>query len=287
MRLMRHVFSMLAATALCGATAALAEDLTGYVGFDLGPDWQTGHWDGDEVQRGPGGWAAAYGRLGVDLADEITAQFDAWLRRGEGEIDDDDFGLTTWYQLQGGAAAHLTYRNGDFLGGVAGSLGFLNGNDEKDSTYGSVALESGFDADEFSLIGHLGYTGSLSGYSKDIGEEILFAALDAAYYLNPDFSLSAQISWSRYTDEANTVDQKDVTALVVGFDYKLPDQPLILTGRYMAEYYDYTRADVDVFSMFNQRVTVGARIPFGEDSGTLRDLDRATGLEHLAGYYNR
>lgn len=272
-------------TAIFGATAASGQDFTGFVGIDLGPDLQHARDDLGYEESGPGGWAAVYGRLGVDLADEATMQFDAWLRRGEGEIErpTDSY---AWEQLQAGAAAHLTYRSGNFLAGAAGSVGAFNGNNGWKSTLGTVAVEGGFEAEEFSLVGQLGYTGALSGQAKDIGEEIVFVALDATYYLTPDLSVSAQLSWSRYTDEPDTVDEKDVTTLVAGVEYKLPDSPVILTASYMAEHYDYVNDAADFYAV-NQRVTVGARLPFGAGADTLRDLDWATGLEHPAGYYNR
>ena len=97
---------LLAATAIGAPTAVLAEDFTGFVGIDFGPDWQQAHDDNGYDESGPGGWAAVYGRVGVDLADDITAQFDAWFRNGESEIDRpaDSY---TWQQQQGGAAGDL------------------------------------------------------------------------------------------------------------------------------------------------------------------------------------
>lgn len=181
--------------------------------------------------------------------------------------------------------AHVTFRSGDFLYGLAGGLGAFSGtgSEEPFSYFATGALEGGYQGDDFSLIGQIGLTQVLAGPYTGYDSTSYHAGVEAVYYLAPDLSVSASGSMAQSTD---VYEDYTYTVLSAEARYKLPDSPLILSAAYMLEIQQYG-AVASNYTAYANRAMVGARIPFGAGAETLQDLDRATGLKTFADYYGR
>lgn len=283
---------------LCAMAPANAQEITGVIGGYGALDYEYEYGGIPDIEwrgTGFGGWAELFGKVGVVISDDLTVQLDAWARTGAGKIDlentpdggetwDPDY-TYDWAQKHFGTMAHVTFRSGDFLYGLAGGLGAFSGTgtEEPFSFFATGALEGGYQGDAFSLIGQIGLTQVLAGPHADYDSASYHAGVDAVYYLAPDFSVSASGSIAHSNDY-----YEDYTYTVLSTEarYKLPDSPLILSAAYMLEIQEYG-AVAGNYTAFANRAMVGARIPFGAGAETLQDLDRATGLKTYADYYGR
>jgi len=230
-------------------------------------------------------------RLGVELQPNVTAQLDVWAShwtadyQGTGREGADTYeygGVETDWRIAG--AAHLTWRadNGFYAGPVValGGRGY--------GKLGSVGIDLGYFGDTWSLYGQIGATTALSGEEAEWRAREVFAGLVGTYYLNDDFSIAANASFSRFNyGDAADDHVEDIARWGIGLNYRPEGLPVVLSVGYRGTH--VTVAE----SWWGSEVTkhgvqASIRVPLGVAAdASLREQDRATGLGFMSPYYGR
>ena len=228
--MMKSLFLASAAVAALAAAPALAQDAAGSIGIqysntDIGASSDLETWTADGVVAMP-----AFGAWTVTLAADIDQVefFDEEDTSASGSV-----GLST------------------LVGTDVRVGGFVGASDAGDET----ALTGGFRAQKY--LSKATLTGVVA-YTDVFDTNIWTVSADAAYYVTPQLSLNAGITY-------DTVDYADFDAwtYAVGAEYDLGTSPFALTAGYAKS--DFDGGDIDTW-------TVGVRYTFGGDK---QSRDRA------------
>lgn len=284
-------YATMAALALLSTNATAQEmGLTGVISTDLG--LQSIHYN-----REGSSWYVSDSqtklftldaKLGIAVSPEFSIQIDAWAQSASGTVIGQDYVRSyeyDWETMLAGAAIHGTYHIDDFYVGGAISGGGLSykevGYTADRHGFATVALEAGYNAEQYRVAGQLSYTGAVTDDAKNNKSNAWVAGLEGTYYLTPDMSVTAR---SIYEHETYDEGFRDLSWGVEG-RYKLEDKPLILSLSYSNRI--DTFQDAGAYRATMHSVFAGIKIPFGASSTNLRDLDRAVGLDLNPYYYGR
>jgi hypothetical protein len=243
-------------------------------------DW-TSEWN--EVDIG------ASGRVAIPVADPLILQLDAsalGYRGSYRECDADGNYCNDWSDYSGagfGLAAHLAYKmDGGLIGGM---VSFGGGADSGSDFDGSVALalEAAKDMGNFRLYGQVGLVKAVTGYHADIGSSDVFAQGVLAYYIDPNFVLSANAGVEHWMDDYYDESGNQFT-WGLRLEKKIDGTPASVYVAYQGWAWSGSGYDPDYyvnhsFDETEHAILAGIRFAFGDDgSSTLQDLNNAVGL---------
>jgi len=216
------------------------------------------------------------GRAAIQCSPRFSLQLDAWGDRWEGYwayYDDagpysepEYFERTTL-----GIGTHLTLHTGRFLVGPLASIGSV----ANVGTFANVGIEAAFNTERMRFEGQIGFTPALLGPAAAVDARDFYAQIGAAFYVRPNFSISANVGGDLYSDTSTWYRR------TLSWGAKIEFSPRSMPVAFYVGYegwhwgegfdtaYDYNYA-------WEHAVRVGIRFMVGAD--TLRELDEAVGL---------
>jgi hypothetical protein len=163
-------------------------------------------------------------------------------------------------------AGHLYYRSSGWLAGAfAQRRNYYIGGTHLDVKGNFLGIEGQGYFNRFTLYGQAGQTQWKRSAAPDSDRDYL-ATAELRYFVGPDFRVDGTLNYMRQKE--NYGYKWDQVAYGVGAEYRLPNRPLSLFGKY--EYVD--EGDNAGFDATNQRVLLGLKLSFGKAS--LRQSDR-------------
>jgi hypothetical protein len=258
--------------------------ISGYV--DLHGGWDGGRYSGVENCCEPnhytwnGGVFGGAGRVAVGLSPSMSAQADVWTNvyTGSGSGNQDgpyNFGYTNTYS---GIAGHLSWRTEGQLIGVLASYG----NEADTGTLGTVGAEAVYNLSNLRFYGQIGVSSGLSGSVADDSARDWYARGVTAYYLTPNFALSANLGYDTWSDNSHGGTTINSPIWGARLEYKPDSMPVSGFVAYAGRNWSGSNQNSGRWSIAENAVIVGIRVLYDSNGKTtLRQLGEGVGLSDV------